>query len=622
MSINYERGLDHTFKILSLYEVTNLIKSSLLELTKQKIWVQAHLHVNRAGLKGGHFYCDLVDVDERGNQMAKLRGTIWSSRYKTITKKLQDAGYPKALMDNSEICVLCSIRYHELYGLSLDILDVDPTFGEAQINRNRRLIIEQLTKEGILKKNALVYLPAAALKIGLISSKDSAAYHDFVKTLFDSKYSFKIIFAEASMQGEKTEKDVISAIDLLEKINADIICIIRGGGSQADLASFDNENIARRVINCSAPIWVGIGHEIDVGVLDVVAHSAHKTPTAVAETLITRLDELSASIEVAHDRMKHNTERMIALQESSLQRNVQAIINGLKNYFTLVENKIKNYTLLSESKFVRIFSEKENILIAKSLLIKDKSLTILKDRERELASNQTNLKSLTDDIYLSKAKSIQEKIDKLIPSTRRYVQKMEVDLKRNIHGASIGLHKYYDLIFERFEKKLVLTDSKVMKCFTDRVSKLDQLTKTLQYRFSNVIIDNGKLLYEKTVLLSSLCGHYETDNQKQIADKTQRLNNIYKKFTRSQEKSISVYESRFQLSRYMKIISDKENTLNDKIQRLNSLKPENVLKRGYSITRDDHGQVIKSINQIDQGQAIVTQYSDGYSESIVSRKGE
>lgn len=195
-------------------------------------------------------------------------------------------------------------------------------------------------------------------------------------------------------------------------------------------------------------------------------------------------------------------------------------------------------------------------------------------------------------------------------------------MKRNIHGASIGLHKYYDLIFERFEKKLVLTDSKIMKCFTDRVSKLDQLTKTLQYRFSNVIMDNGKLLYEKTVLLSSSCGHYETDNQKQIADKTQRLNNIYKKFTRSQEKSISVYESRFQLSRYMKIISDKENTLNDKIQRLNSLKPENVLKRGYSITRDDHGHVIKSINQIDQGQAIVTQYSDGYSESIVSRKGE
>jgi len=240
-------------EILRLYDITKLIKSSLLDLTSQKFWVKAHLHVNRAGLKGGHFYCDLVDVDDRGNQIAKIRGTIWNSRYNAIMRKLKDAGFPNALQDNSEICVLCSVRFHDLFGLSLDISDVDPTFGEAQINRNRRMIIEILTKEGILKKNADTFLPMAPLKIGLISSKDSAAYNDFTKTLFNSTFSFKVIFAEASMQGEKTESDITSSIDLLERVNPDVICIIRGGGSQADLAWFDNENIARRIINCSIP---------------------------------------------------------------------------------------------------------------------------------------------------------------------------------------------------------------------------------------------------------------------------------------------------------------------------------------------------------------------------------
>jgi len=152
-------------EILRLYDITKLIRSSLLDLTIQKFWVQAHLHVNRAGLKGGHFYCDLVDVDDRGNQIAKIRGTIWSSRYNAIMRKLRDAGYPNALQDNSELCVLCSVRFHDIFGLSLDISDVDPTFGEAQINRNRRIIIEKLTKEGILKKNADAFLQTAPLKI-------------------------------------------------------------------------------------------------------------------------------------------------------------------------------------------------------------------------------------------------------------------------------------------------------------------------------------------------------------------------------------------------------------------------------------------------------------------------
>ena len=503
---------DRTNQIYSLYEFTGMIKGALVELSAQKFWVQAHLHVNRGGTKGGHFYCDLVDVDDRGNQTAKMRGTIWSSRYNAILNKLKLAGYPNALQDNSEICVQCSVRYHELYGLSLDISDVDPTFGEAQINRNRRLIIEKFTQEGILKKNADLYLPAAALKIGLITSKDSAAYNDFVKTLFSSAYSFKIVLADSSMQGENTERDALAAIDRLEEAKVNVICIIRGGGSQADLAWFDNEKIARAIINCSVPVWVGIGHEIDVGVLDVVAHQAHKTPTAVAEALVNRLQELSINLDLAVDRLKHTTERLIALETSTLQRNLQGAVNGLRKYYTLIESNIKNYGLQTESKFIRWFNEHENNVRTKMILIQSKAFAMVKEGEGDLAEYHANLKVFTDNLH---------------------------ELK-------------------------------------------------LQY------------------------------NQEQ----EDNLGRLTEKFLQSSGKSLSGLKNRCQLARYMKLLLEKENMLSERSQRLASLKPENVLKRGYSITKDNCGQVIKSVDDLLLGQVIVTQYHDGQSQSTITKKGE
>jgi len=622
MSINDSGTSDPTCRIYRLLDITNLIKSSLINLSQEKFWVQAHLHVNRAGLKGGHFYCDLVDIDDRGNQIAKIRGTIWSARYNAIKNKLKDAGFPNALQDNSENCVLCSVRYHELYGLSIDISDVDPTFGEAQINRNRRLIIEILTKEGILKNNVETYLSAAALKIGLISSKGSAAYSDFIKTLFSSDYSFKVIFMESSMQGEKTESDIIAGIEKLEKARVDIICIVRGGGSQADLAWFDNERIARKIINCSIPVWVGIGHEIDAGVLDVVAHTTHKTPTAVAEALVSRIQDLSIRLDVAKDRLKHITERRITLHESSLQRNIQGGINGLRKYFTIIDGNIKNYILQIEARFISKFKDKENILDTKRLLIQDKSFAIVKDHEKELVGYLSNLKSLTEYFQHSKLEFIRGKIDKLILLSRRDIQQREAKLQKNIQGASVGFYKYFSLVFERFEKNLVRTDSRLMRCFSDKVNKLNQMTISLYDRCYSMLKNSGRILYEKTTFLSSSFSHYEMNVTKQTTEISQRLYNLYQKYTQLKVTNIFANRNRFQLSRYLKIVSDREKTLIEKTQRVNSLKPENVLKKGYSITKDITGQVIKSINQIKEGQNIVTHYSDGFSESIITKKGE
>jgi len=368
-------------------------------------------------------------------------------------------------------------------------------------------------------------------------------------------------------------------------------------------------------------IWVGIGHEIDVGVLDVIAHTAHKTPTATAEALVNRLQELSVRLDIGFDRLKNITQRAIALQESTLQRNIQGTVNGLKKYITLVEGNLKNFTLQAESKLVRKFRDKENLLNTKSILIKDKLFTVVKYRDKGITDYITNLKSLSEYAFLSKLKINMERIDNLIPLVGRNIKKHAGDLQRNVHGAYNGFDKYYHLALERFEKNMARTDVRFVKCFTDRVNNLEQKAKSVQAGSFKIIANRGRILKERTDLLPLSCYQYEQSAQKVTADNMKRLHNLYQRLIGTKEQSFSLKLNRFQLSRYLKIASDKEKSLTDRIQRLNSLKPENVLKRGYSITRDPFGKVVKSINQIETGQSIVTQYDEGYSESIISRKG-
>jgi len=349
-------------KVYKLKEITSLIRESLLDLSSEEFWVRAHLIVPRKTTSYRNFYCELTDVDELGNKTAQIKAIIWQSEYNQILNKLREAGMPDALQDNSEVCVLCSVRYHEVYGLGLNIYDIDLSFGESQINFNRRQIIEKLSGEGVLKKNTETYLTDAPLRIGLVTREESAAYNDFTKTLFNSPFSFQIIFADCPMQGKNTERETASAVRLLAKAKVDVICIVRGGGSQLDLAWFDNEQIARSIIRCPIPVWVGIGHEIDTGVLDVVAHSSFKTPTAVAEVLVNTLQELLHSLELTAGRLHSTVDWRMELSGHELSRMTLGARNGFRKQHELVQQQFYNRSLKIKSQFEECFNSKEMFL--------------------------------------------------------------------------------------------------------------------------------------------------------------------------------------------------------------------------------------------------------------------
>ena len=225
------------------------------------------------------------------------------------------------------------------YGLSLEICDVDPTLGVSILAKNRREVLERLQEANLLHVNKSLSLPAAPLRIGLITSKGSAAYADFTKTLLLSGFSFRVSLVSASMQGDATETDVIRALQILGCSSVDVICLVRGGGSPLDLASFDSEAIGQAIANCPKPVWVGIGHEIDVTVPDFVAHNSFNTPTAVAAALVGRVQDLDARLQTHQDRLNDSCQRRLILANRDLDRNGNGLRQGLRKHLQIHESR-------------------------------------------------------------------------------------------------------------------------------------------------------------------------------------------------------------------------------------------------------------------------------------------
>lgn len=233
---------------------------------------------------------ELIEKDELSGQVvAKMRAMIWSSSYRVLQNRFL-AATGMGIQSGMKVMVCGSATHHNVYGLSLSITDIDPSYTLGDIERQRREILNRLRKEGILDKNKSLPFPEAPQKIAIISAAGAAGYGDFSDHLQNSPEGFVFypLLVEAVMQGERTAESVISALDFVESTLDfwDCVVIIRGGGSTTDLHGFDNYELARRVAEFPLPVVVGIGHERDRNVLDEIVCRRCKTPTAVADYLV------------------------------------------------------------------------------------------------------------------------------------------------------------------------------------------------------------------------------------------------------------------------------------------------------------------------------------------------
>ena len=279
---------------MSLYELGRLIRLALREGLPDAYWVQAELSEVREAYNG-HCYIELVQKAERGNTLlAKARGNIWANVYKMLRPYFESAT-GQAFTAGIKVLLQVSVEYHEQYGLSLTVHDIDPTYTLGDMARRRREILQQLEEEGVLTLNKELAMPLLPQRVAVISAAGAAGYGDFCDQLMGNPYGFAFYpkLFSAVMQGDRTEETVIAALDRIaaEQDMWDVVVIIRGGGATSDLSGFDTYNLAANCAQFPLPIITGIGHERDDTVLDMVAHTRVKTPTAAAEHLIACLVE-------------------------------------------------------------------------------------------------------------------------------------------------------------------------------------------------------------------------------------------------------------------------------------------------------------------------------------------
>ncbi len=329
---------------MTLSELQLLIRDSLYISLPEMYWVIAEISELKENY-AGHCYLELIEKhkDDK-NIRARVKAIIWCRRYGFLASYFRNVT-GESLHEGLKVLVRVKIEYHELYGLSLVICDIDPAYTVGEHAMKRQLIINQLEQEGVFSMNKELGLPFSMQRIAVISSSSAAGYTDFMNQLTsnDQGYIFYTHLFESPVQGSDTEQGIINALNRIA-VNQeyfDIAVIIRGGGSQVDLSWFDNYNIAYHITQFPLPVLTGIGHEKDMSVADMVASEALKTPTAVADFIINhmavienRLDEMLSEIRERTRNIIEKNSTRLGTSGARLLPLSRVLLSGIRDHLS------------------------------------------------------------------------------------------------------------------------------------------------------------------------------------------------------------------------------------------------------------------------------------------------
>lgn len=352
---------------ISLFELNEYIRRVFALNFQEAIWVRCE--IAQINASRGHYYLNLIEKSvEKETVIAQSSAIIWASQYRQLRrkhKKLLD----DLLQNGRAVLLQVKVDYDERYGLKLMVEDIDPSYTMGQMELQRQAILKALLKQGLLNKNKEVPLPTVIQRVAIISSESAAGLQDYLNQIATNPYGYQLsnqLFT-AAMQGANVEKEVLQQLKRIAfvKENYDAVVIIRGGGSKLDLAAFDNLAIGQAVAKFPLPVLVGIGHEIDETILDRVAHTSLKTPTAVAEFLINRLLHFESNV-VEHKNFILNAANYLLQEEKSqltylqkmlqLQANTQ--LKGAKTELTQLQIRLplatKNHLTLAKHSLAQL----------------------------------------------------------------------------------------------------------------------------------------------------------------------------------------------------------------------------------------------------------------------------
>jgi exodeoxyribonuclease VII large subunit len=396
---------------LSLFELQRQVKGSLEDTFSMPVWVKAEISemtVNRSG----HCYLDLVETEQGTDTViARCRATIWSYTFRML-KPYFETTTGQIFTEGLKVLLQAKVEYHEVYGFSLNIRDIDPVYTLGDMARQRREIIRRLEEDGVLEMNKDLELPLVPQRIAIISSPTAAGLQDFLDQLHNNPHQF-VFYTKlfpAVMQGNEAPRSITTALEQIYQYEDlfDAVVIIRGGGAQIDLACFDHYELAFNVAQFPLPVITGIGHDKDDTVIDLVAHTRMKTPTAVAEFLISGALQFSQQL---NELEKHFTE----LVNDQLEENKNRLTDAADQLSLLV-----NQLIVKQS----------NRLNIARIQLENQSASFLKNQFSELKGLTTDTKNKTSRYVTRQNHLLEQSGNKLNYIFREQVLKNKNQLKQ------------------------------------------------------------------------------------------------------------------------------------------------------------------------------------------------
>ena len=381
---------------ITLYELNSLLREVIESEMPNEYWVEAELSECRENR--GHCFMELIQKDDRNaTPIAKASAKCWASKWMMIRPYFERTT-GQQLHVGMKLLLKVYAQFHEAYGFSWIVTDIDPTFTLGDMARKRQEIIRQLKEEGVFDLQKELSLPLFCQHIAVISSQTAAGYGDFCNQLADNPYGF--VFSTqlfpAIMQGEGVEQSVIAA---LERIYAtlhtsqafDCVVIIRGGGATSDMSGFDTLALAENVANFPLPIITGIGHDRDESILDMVSHTRVKTPTAVASLLIDHLKQVLDTVNDAQERLtRHASQRL-----STLNTQLSAMAVALPRLFSIVKTR---HEARLDSLYQRLLSRIQQRTVSSQAEIRHFEQRLLTALQRRLTSEHHHMEMMEEKV--------------------------------------------------------------------------------------------------------------------------------------------------------------------------------------------------------------------------------
>jgi len=394
---------------LTLLDLNQLVRNRLRREFPDTYWIQAEISECKEHYSG-HCYLELVQKRENSEALcAKARATIWANTWSNL-KPIFEQQTGTRLQAGQKVMVEVSVDFHELYGFSLVIRDIDAAYTIGDLSLRRQQVIKQLTEDGVFELNKELEWPVLPKRIAVISSPSAAGYEDFMDQLHtnDFGFHFKTGFFPATMQGDSAAASIMEALNNIQASEQefDVVVIIRGGGATTDLRCFDEYELCYYCAQYPLPLLTGIGHDRDSSVLDLVAHTSVKTPTAAAEHLIDCLSSEAYRLDANLDKLQQRVTQLLDAYKRKLQANTERLrrttSDGLHRANLQVErNQHELYRRANQ--FVLIRRQDADLKVAR---LNHRVQTLIDQQKHRLGMLESRLETFSPEMMIKKGFSL------------------------------------------------------------------------------------------------------------------------------------------------------------------------------------------------------------------------